>query len=167
MATRKGLWIALGSCGFLVLAAVAIVGVIAFSVLRHLDVSRVSAASAEREHARLRDRFTGQTPLLQIDKDHPENIEVHRAAERVSQGSITALHIFAWNPRDGKVVKLDLPFWLLRLQSRSESVNWNWNGEELSFDNVRISIKDLERHGPGLILDFEGRGGQRVLLWSE
>jgi hypothetical protein len=64
-------------------------------------------------------------------------------------------------------VNLDLPIWLLRFHRRPNYVHWNWGGEDFAFENVDLSVEDIERHGPGLILDFEDRYGERVLLWTE
>jgi hypothetical protein len=167
MAGKKGLWIALGSCGFLLFAGAAFIAIIVFSVVRHLEVRPVSTAAAEQEYGRLRDRFAGQTPLLEIDRDRPEQIRINRSAERISQAGISTIHICAWNPRESKIVKLDLPLWLLRLRPNSESIHWNWSGNELNLENLNVTVEDVERRGPGLILNFEGRHGERVLLWSE
>lgn len=167
MANKKGLWIALGTCGFLVFAGVAFVGVIVFVVVRHLEIRPVSTVSAEQEYSRLHDRFAGRQALIEIDRDNPGRIRIHRPVEKQSPAEISTLHLFAWNHRDGKIVRLDLPFWLLRLQPHSGSVHWNWSGDELDLDNLRVTVEDLERHGPGLVLDFEGRHGERLLVWSE
>jgi hypothetical protein len=35
----------------------------------------------------------------------------------------------------------------------------------LADDRDRITLEDLERHGPGLICDFRARS--RVLVWTE
>ncbi len=167
MATRKGLWIALGTCGVVAFAGAAFIGIVIFAVVRHLEIRPLSNASAEQEYGQLRDRFAGGTPLIEIDRDNPGRIQVHRPAERPASNSITALHIFAWNPRDRKVVRLDVPLWLLRLQPRSNSIHWNWSGDDLDLEDIRVTVEDLERHGPGLVLDFEGHRGERLLVWSE
>ncbi len=167
MADRKGLWIALGACGFLVIAGAAFVGLMIFVTVRHLEIRPATTASAEQEYNQLRDRFAGRPPLIEIDRDDPGKVRVHRPAEQQSSGNVTTLHIFAWDRRESKVVKLDLPFWLLRLKPHSSFGQWRWNGEEMNLDNLQITVEDLERYGPGLVLDFEGHRGERVLIWSE
>jgi hypothetical protein len=167
MEKSKGLWVAFGACGFLVFAGAVFIGIVVFAVVRHLDVRPVTEASAEQEYSRLRDRFEGRPPLIEIDKDNPSNIRVHRAAEVQTLRELTALHVFGWNPRDGKVVRLDMPMWLLRLNPRFGSAHWRWSGEGLDWDNINVTVEDLERHGPGLVFDFEGRRGERLLVWTE
>jgi hypothetical protein len=167
MSNKKGLWIALGGCGVLLFAGAIFVGAIVFTVVRHLEIRPVSTASAGQEYDRLRNRFAGQIPLMEIDRDNPARIRLNRPPEQGTPGKISTLHIFAWNPREGKLVNLDLPIWLLRFHRRPNYVHWNWGGEGFAFENVDLSVEDIERHGPGLILDFEDRHGERVLLWTE
>ncbi len=167
MTNKKGLWIALGTCGVLVFAGIAFVGLVIFLVVRHLEVRPVSTASAEQEYSELRTRFTGQRPMIEIDRDDPGRVQVHRPPEKQDSVALSTLHIFVWNRHEGKVVRLDLPFWLLRLKPESRSIRWNWHGGEMDFDNLQVTVEDLERHGPGLIVDFEGRRGERLLVWAE
>ncbi len=167
MANRKGLWIALGGCGVVVLAGVAFVGLIIFVVIRHLEVRPASSATAEQEYNLLRSRFAGRQALIELDGDNPEKIKVHRPPEQPSAVQPSTLHIFVWNQRESKVVRLDLPFWLLRLSPHSDSVNWNWSGGGFDFKDLQITVEDLERYGPGLVVDFEGRRGERLIVWSE
>ena len=41
--------------------------------------------------------------------------------------------------------------------------------EDLPFDSnrIQVSFDDVERHGPGLILDGYDRKGSRILIWAE
>jgi len=167
MASKKGLWIVLGGCAVLLLAAAVFVGGVVFVVVRHLEIRPVSTASAGQEYDRLRDRFAGQTPLIEFERDNPARFRVNRPPEQRAPGKISTLHIFAWGPRDGKIVRLDLPVWLLRLKSSSGYWHSSWRGDEFNFDDMHLTVEDIERNGPGLILDFEGRRGERVLLWTE
>ena len=164
---KKGLWIALGGCGILLLAAAVFVGAVIFTVVRHLEIRPVSTASAGQEYDRLRDQFAGQTPMIELDRDNPSRFRIHHPAEQQAPGKISTLHIFAWGPRDGKVVRLDLPIWLLRLKRNSGYWHRSWGGDDFGLDNMNITVEDIERNGPGLLLDFDGRRGERVLVWTE
>jgi hypothetical protein len=33
--------------------------------------------------------------------------------------------------------------------------------------SLNVTADELERHGPGLILDYTTPGGERVLVWAE
>ena len=37
----------------------------------------------------------------------------------------------------------------------------------MDLEDLRLSIEDLERYGPTLIVDHQAPDGQRVLVWSK
>jgi hypothetical protein len=41
------------------------------------------------------------------------------------------------------------------------------NGNRMDLEDLRLSIEDLERFGPTLIVDHKGADGARVLVWSK
>ena len=41
------------------------------------------------------------------------------------------------------------------------------NGNRMDLEDLRVSVKDLERFGPALIVDHQGTDGGRVLVWSQ
>ena len=36
----------------------------------------------------------------------------------------------------------------------------------MDLEDLRLSVEDLERYGPALIVDHKGKDGTRVLVWS-
>jgi hypothetical protein len=62
-------------------------------------------------------------------------------------------------------VRLKIPFWLLRLKSGGSHVNFN--GRRMDLEDLKLSVEDLERFGPTLIVDHSGNDGKRVLVWSQ
>jgi hypothetical protein len=166
MASRKTLWIVLISAGVVVLLGVAFVGTVAYVVMHNLEIRPTPAATAEREYDEVRDRFQCQAPLIELDPDHFESFRVHKPAERPPSGKVEKVRIFAWTPREGKVVRLAIPIWLLRMNPGSGTVNWNLGGD-LEMENLKLTVEDIERYGPGLILDLKDHKGARVIVWSE
>ena len=58
-----------------------------------------------------------------------------------------------------------LPFWLLRMKSgpiRISAYQQGWDDRGVSF-----RIEDIEKHGPGIIVDHTERDEGRVLIWAE
>ena len=41
------------------------------------------------------------------------------------------------------------------------------NGIDFDSDKMHISLEDIERRGPGLLLDQTERRGSQVLVWTE
>lgn len=153
--------------GIVFLVFVLGVGAVVFSVAwfrQHLTVTETSETTAAREFDAVRAKFPGQRPLLEMRDGRPQYVE-ERRNEPPSTSRITTLHLIAWDDEDGQLATFALPFWLLRMKSGPISFSSYASG----FDDKGVSIRpeDIERHGPGLVLDFsEGRRG-RVLVWAE
>jgi len=163
---------------------IAFVGGTTFFVYRHTSARFVAPAAAADEFAQARARFTGQTPLLELvtgdgkrtrnDKGGatPETddyggvgLVVHRTLTG-ERRQINALHVLTYQAATGKIVRVDIPGWLLQLSSVGGHFRLA-NLDAIQGDNEKVTIEDLERHGPGLILDMSGRRGTQVLIWTE
>jgi hypothetical protein len=61
-----------------------------------------------------------------------------------------------------------LPFWLLCLGRRGSggSLRFGSSGR-IQFERLNISVDDLERLGPALIIDYQTPHGERVLVWTQ
>ena len=71
----------------------------------------------------------------------------------------------AFDPHDEKVVRMELPFWLLRLKWAARA---STSAAATSISaKLRLTVEDLERYGPMLILDQKDTDGSRVLVWSQ
>jgi hypothetical protein len=74
------------------------------------------------------------------------------------------LYVLAFDPDDERIVKVTIPFWLLRLKPRGTV---DFNGGKLELEDLKLSVEDLERFGPTLIVDHKATSGERVLVWSQ
>ena len=63
------------------------------------------------------------------------------------------MRVLVYDAHEGRLVHVDLPFWLLRLVPSGRMSKVSGAGSEFSFESGHITVDDLERHGPGLILD--------------
>ena len=166
MASRKALWIVLGCGGFFLIVCAAFIGVVAIAVMRNADIRATPAATAEHEYSELRSHFQGQSPLIEMDTDNPGSVKVNRHLEKMPGRQVERIKVYAWTPKEGKVLRLTLPIWLLRLKSTSGTVKWDWN-LNVRFEDLDLTLEDIELHGPGLLLDMEDLNGNRLLAWSE
>ncbi|MFQ5767476.1 MAG: hypothetical protein ACE5ID_05770 [Acidobacteriota bacterium] len=113
-------------------------------------------------------RSEGGTPFLEIPAGGP--IVVHREQERASPVKLNRLHLLVWEPQGRHLLKIDFPFWFVRakmtrrvnLGTLTTAVSGDWQHIDL-----RVTEEDLERRGPGLILDTSRDDGVRFLLWTE
>jgi hypothetical protein len=162
---RTWVWVVAG------IAAVGTVGLIAIVVAgfyftsRHIDTETVTPAEAATAFETERARFAGQTPLIELDSQgrfvraHTEG-RVPEHAERPAN-----LHVLAYDPDDGQIVRFRLPFWLLRTRAGRGTVDVD--GMRLDLEDLKLTVDDLERYGPALLVDHQTPDGQHVLVWSQ
>ena len=161
MANTKKTWIYLLVAVFAIagLGAIGLVAGSAYWISRHVSSQSTSTESAEAELDRVRARFAGQQPLIEFSggSDNPTVRRLPRAAEKPPGVEMQALHARVYDPEDGKLVRADIPFWLIRL------------GQSFSFmpNMGSVTLEDLERHGPGLIVNGRSDEGQQVLVWID
>jgi hypothetical protein len=168
--TKQRTWVSI------LIAAVIIVGVLAVSavggtayfIYRHVHTQFVPNESAERQFADARARFAGQQPLLELRKGSDEPV-LHREVipKTMPATKLDTLRVLAYDTHANKLVAVAIPMWLLRLAPSNKFSFLNDNGIDLDSDRVHLSIDDLERRGPGLLLDQADRRGSQVLVWTE
>jgi hypothetical protein len=162
---KTWIWIVVGivGCGILCVIAVAGAGIYFFS--QHFETKAASTESATLEFEQAKSRFVGQKPLIELD----ERGRFKRTnPDRPARGDTRTpdqLNVLAFDPDDQRMVKVTVPFWLLRLKSRGATVDFN--GGRMDLDDLKLSVEDLERFGPTLIVDHTTSDGERVLVWSQ
>jgi nitrate reductase NapE component len=149
--------------------AVAAVGGTAYFFYRHINASFTPPEDANTEFARARARFAGQKPLIEIRKDDEPILHRDASPQRdAPRTPLVALRVLAYDNRARKLVRVSIPFWLLRLAPSGKRVSFlSDNGIDFDSDRVHLTLEDLERRGPGLVLDQANRRGSQVLVWTE
>ena len=74
------------------------------------------------------------------------------------------LNILAFDADDEKIVRMEGPFWLLRLKSGG---NFTMNGNHVDMAKLHLTVDDLDRYGPTLIVDHKDSKGAHVLVWTQ
>jgi len=168
MAKKSWWWIVLGVVIFVVIVGVGAIGTFGYIVYRQMDIQTVTSESPEEEFGKARARFEGQVPFVELPAVHGSGEPiVHREQMAKEPTPLTALRVLAWGPRDRKLVRLSLPMWLLRLTGR-QGVHVSNRDTPFGTDmSLNVTTEELERHGPGLILDYTTSGGERILVWAE
>lgn len=157
-----------------IVAAIVIVGVLGIVVMagagfyfvsRHVDTKAISAADARVEFDRIRAQFTDQRALIELDE---RGRFVRSNKDRETKAGPTVpdhLNVLAFDPGDERIVKVTIPFWLLRFKAHGATVDIN--GGRVGLEDLKLTVEDLERFGPTLIVDHQGTHGERVLVWSQ
>jgi hypothetical protein len=165
---KKTSWavIIVGISAFVLIVGVGLVGVVGYVIYQQFAFQAKTATelSADEEFAQIVAKFEGQKPYLIIKDGHPV-VSEEPAAE--PGRPVEALHIIVWDPDKSKVIKLNMPFWLLRM-TKGQPIRISSHddpGEDAL--HLKITADDVERRGPGLILDHREASGERVLVWAQ
>jgi hypothetical protein len=168
MATRKTwIWIIVSILAVCVIAMIAVAGFGVYFVASHIKSERLpTAQDAHRRFDEAKAVFKDQKPLVEIDQR--ERPHITRAISSLPTGTAKPeyLRILAWDPdKPSRVVSVNLPFWLLRFGGRK--INVFEHGGGFDFDRMNVDVRDLERIGPILLLDYRATTGERVLVWTK
>lgn len=170
MEKRTKTWISviIGILIVVVMLGAAAIGGTAYFVYSHIRRVPVEDAQAGDRFAQMRQRLGGGIALLEID-DRDE-VVIHRSERSAisTDSRLRTLNAMVYDPREGRIVDVDIPFWLLRMMPAGGRFSF-LNGQGVNFDSerTRLTVEDLERHGAGLILDHRDRRGAQILVWTE
>jgi len=165
---KKTSWamIIVGISAFVLIVGVGLVAVVGYVIYQQFAFQAKPATeiSADAEFAQIVAKFEGQKPYLVIKGGKPVVSEEPASAPGEP---VEALHIIVWDPDERKVVKLNMPFWLLRM-TKGQPIRISSHDEpDRDSMKLKITAEDLERRGPGLILDHKEASGERVLVWAQ
>jgi hypothetical protein len=168
--TKGCLWIALGVACFLIMVGVAVVGGLGYVIYQTFNVNTrvVKQADAAHDLDSIRAQFAGQTPKLTITETPDGKPDVKLARPTPSPVPLTWLHVAAYDPSKGKLVQVTIPFWLLRMAPAGKmKVNGDEILNHLETPSGKLTAKDIEALGPGLLVDHTRPDGTRVIMWTE
>jgi hypothetical protein len=169
--TKGCLLIGAGVAVFLVMVGVAVVGGLGYYIFQQfgMHATFLKREDAVQQLDAVRARFAGQSPKIAIREADDGKPNVTLTKPVASPVSLTSLHVTAYDASKDKLVEMTIPFWLLRMVP--EGGNMQMNGEEvlnhLSTPSGKLTAKDIEALGPGLLVDETRRDGTRVIIWSE
>ena len=161
---KTWVWVALGLTAVCILFVIAIAGAGFYYFTQHIDSRRTTVEAAQQEFDAVRARFSGHKPLIELDaKGNFLRANTDRETPQPTRRP-ESLHVMAFDPDDGGLVKVTVPFWLLRMKMQG---NIDFGGNRMSLEELKLTVADLDRLGPSLVLDQANEGGDRVLVWSQ
>jgi hypothetical protein len=165
MTARKWIPIIVGIVIFVILVGAGLVGALVYVVTRQVDVRSMSAAGGQEEFEKLLASKAGQQALIELPAYGTDGeVVVRRELIKGDTGSISIMHVRVWSPRDKTFVKVDLPFWMMRLTGNKPITI---NAGSLRRVPLTVTPEEIDRRGPGLLLNWSGRKGERLLVWTE
>jgi len=160
---KTWVWVVVGIAVFCILSVIALAAAGLWFVKSHVDIRPTTAAAATSDFQMVRERFADQKPLIELDE---RGNFVHANVDRPNGSKPPeTLNVMAFDPHDERVVRVDIPFWLLRLKMQGTRIDVGNSNVDLA--RLKLTVEDLERFGPTLIVDHRDRDGSRVLVWSQ
>jgi hypothetical protein len=162
---KTWVWVVMAIVVVGILCLVAVAGFGFYYASQHIETRAASPASAAKDFEQIRARFTGQQPLIELD-DRGRFLRAHTDRKATAQSRTPeSVHVLAYDPDEERLVRLSIPFWLLRLKTGNASIDFN--GRKMDLDDLRLSVDDLERFGPTLIAEHKTPEGSHVIVWSQ
>ncbi|MBP1636036.1 MAG: hypothetical protein H6Q10_2610 [Acidobacteria bacterium] len=169
MARNKWIPIVVGIVIFVVVVGIGLIGAAIYVFTRQVGFQTVETASGQQQFEKLRARFEGQVPFIELtagDEGGEPRAVIHRELAKGETGTVSKVHIRVWSPDERKLVSLDLPFWMIRFMG-SKPIHIDTGDSAFSRVSLKVTPEELERRGPGLVMDHTAPHGESVLVWLE
>lgn len=151
----------LAGVGVLAVGFAVLAGTGAYYVLRNLDTRSVSEAEIGSDFQAIRTRFGARPPLIEVADPQKADIRIQRPAEPDGR-PVSTLHVLTWEAEDRSVFRTEVPLWLMRFSSANVLSHLG-----IAPERFRLTVQDIERYGPGVVVDFNRPGKSRVLVWVD
>jgi len=162
---KTWIWVVIGIVAVCILFVIAMAGAGIYFVSQNFETRTATAESAADEFDAVRAKFAGQKALIELD-ERGNFVKANTGREGTpGAGRPETLYVMAYDPDDGGLVKVTIPFWLLRMKANNARIDLGGNRMEL--EDLKLTVDDLDRLGPALVLDQRNEGGDRVLVWSQ
>jgi hypothetical protein len=164
MATKKKwIWIIVTVLAVCVVALLAVAAFGVYFVASHIDTSRTTSADAFRQFDEAKAALKDQKPLYELDQRERPRVTRQLSEMPTAAARPEHLIVLAWDPDDERVVKVTLPFWLLRMGRRKIKID---SGSGFDLERLDLDVNELQRVGPLLLFDYRSTSGERVLVWT-
>jgi hypothetical protein len=165
MALKKStwLWILAGVVAFGIVMLMVLAGAGFYYVSKHVQAGQTTSAKALETFSEARAAFKDVEPIFELDER--EDLRQIREFRELPTSKTRAdmLWMLVWDPERQRLVKVSMPFWLLKLGREKVDIN---SGEGFDLQRLQLDVNELERVGPVLIFDFRHPNGKRVLVWT-
>jgi len=156
---RTWVKVSLAGVAVVVLCFAALAGTGAYFVIRHLNLSTATEAAVTKDFDAIKSRFGAKPALVEVTD--VRNFKINRPVQPDGR-PVTTLHLMTWTQEDGQVFRTEVPIWLMRFSSINIASQLGIAPERFS-----LTVKDIQRNGPGIIVDFRRPEHNRVLIWAE
>jgi hypothetical protein len=161
---RTWIWIVAGAAIVFVIVLMALAGSGVYFVTHHIRSERSTSADALHAFDAASASLGSPRPLYELDAADEPHLVRPLSDVPTSASHPDTLYMLAWDPDQSRLVRVSLPFWLLRLGHHKVRV---MHEAGFDFERLNLDVDELERIGPALVFDFRNQDGVRVLLWTQ
>jgi hypothetical protein len=165
MALKKTtwLWIVAAIIGLGVVFMMVVAGFGFYYVTKHVKAGPSTGAAALESFADARTPFKETKAIFELDDR--EELRMNRPLSELPTSSEQAkmLWIMAWDSDRERMVKMSMPFWVLRLGRQKVDIT----SGGFNFERLELDVAQLERVGPVLLIDLRRPNGDLVLAWTK
>jgi hypothetical protein len=133
----------------------------AYFVFRHLEQRELPEVEAAKAIEAVRARFGQRPPLIQIINPKTMDVRIVRP-DSPSSSPVDTIHILNWKSARDEFMTTNVPLWLMRFSSVNILSQLG-----IAPERFRLTVQDIERYGPGIVVDYSVPGELRVLLWVD
>jgi hypothetical protein len=151
----------LGGVALIAVALVALAATGAYFVLRHMEKRAGSEADAVRAIDTVKARFGSRPPLVEIIDPQRADLRINRPVE-ASAPRVDTIHVINWKSDTGELIRTDVPLWLMRFSTLNIASQLG-----IAPEKFRLTVGDVERYGPGIVVDYGSQGAFRILVWVD
>ena len=151
----------LGGLALIAVAVIALAATGAYFVVRHMEKRAGSEAEAVQTIDAVKARFGSRPPLVEIIDPQSADIRINRSVE-ASASRVDTIHVVNWKSDTGELIRTDVPLWLMRFSTVNIASQLG-----IAPAKFRLTVSDVERYGPGIIVDYGVPGEFRMLVWVE
>lgn len=145
----------------MVLAVLAVLGIV-FSFVaawRSVEITQADVRTAAEAFEAERSVFGNSDPIVSLR----DGGYVRRPVPPEPAGDPSTLFVLVYHRPSQRLARAEVGFWFLRMKGPASERALSGAGIDLR--ELGLTVEDLERYGPALVLD-EQRGDNRVLLWT-
>ena len=151
----------LGGLALIAVAFAALAGTGAYFVFRSMDTKTGSEPEAVQAIDAVKARFGSRPPLVEIADPRTADIRINRAGD-ASSVRVDTVHIINWKRDTGELTRFEVPLWLMRFSSVNVLSQMG-----IAPAKFRLTVNDIERYGPGIVVDYGSPKASRVLVWVD
>ena len=158
---RKWVKVTLSLAAVAALLFTVLAGAGAYYVFRHLDTRSAAEADTKDDFDAIRTKFKDRAPLVEIRNLASADLVINRAVHPQGKRA-TTVHVMTWSAEESQFLRTDVPVWLTRFSSINILSHLG-----IAPQKFRLTAEDLERYGPGIVVDYKQPGRNQVLIWLE